>query len=236
MVLTSTGTGSILVSDTRISAEQFAELTRSPRFERLPQLTELNWALLACTPPRASLSAAREFGMSAIKSLAVASEHIRYLQGMLKTSNATLVIQNLAMRKAARALRKKEGGKIKSRSFFPQGLGRILTTPDFETILLDNETERTTKANEKAAKKAARAASKQQNVDLARQWEEIKAAHNTAIAVWEETCSKLKQQGVRAKDLPRKPKRAPKPKKQSAPVAESEDSSSSGDDSSSDSD
>ncbi|KAJ7434980.1 hypothetical protein FB451DRAFT_1183395 [Mycena latifolia] len=43
-------------------------------------------------------------------------------------------------------------------------------------------------------------------------WKEICVAHDAAVEKWAGRCLELKAGGVRAKDLPKKPKRPPKPK------------------------
>ena len=55
---------------------------------------------------------------------------------------------------------------------------------------------------------------------LEEEWKEIVRKHTEAVLEWNAECEKLRVEGVRAKDLPKKPKRAPKPK---PPVEELQD-------------
>lgn len=62
-------------------------------------------------------------------------------------------------------------------------------------------------------RKAAKAA-------LEEEWKEVVRKHIEAVLEWNTECEKLRAEGVRAKDLPKKPKQAPKPK---LPVEEPQD-------------
>jgi hypothetical protein len=68
--------------------------------------------------------------------------------------------------------------------------------------------------------KAAKAA-------IEEEWNEIVKKHNEAVVAWAAECQRLREEGVRAKDLPKKPKRPPKPKLPVEGPADDEDSATS---------
>lgn len=55
-----------------------------------------------------------------------------------------------------------------------------------------------------------RAKSRREAIEV--RWKEICEQHTANVLEWESQCKSLREAGVRAKDLPRKPKRQPKPK------------------------
>ncbi|KAF7320000.1 hypothetical protein MKEN_00783900 [Mycena kentingensis (nom. inval.)] len=91
---------------------------------------------------------------------------------------------------------------------FGDGKGRILTD---DAIIEGLERER----EQREARGAEKERRKQMRVDLGEkrrkceeEWKVIQAAHKTAVDIWKKECENAREQGVRAKDLPPKPKKA----------------------------
>jgi crotonobetainyl-CoA:carnitine CoA-transferase CaiB-like acyl-CoA transferase len=145
-----------------------------------------------------------------------------------KRANAALVVQNAHLNKLNQVLHTKENKKKSNRTMlFAEGFGCHLTN-DESIALVKGQRERWEKEAEgleqrrieRVDQKAARAV-------IEAEWKEIVQKHDEAVVEWKAECQRLRAEGVRAKDLPKKPKRHLKPKLPVEEPIDSEDEASS---------
>ncbi|KAJ7262904.1 hypothetical protein C8J57DRAFT_1231510 [Mycena rebaudengoi] len=92
------------------------------------------------------------------------------------------------------------------------GVGRHLTSKEWIQKTKDARDARDAEVTARAQKADEREAAWIAKEVLEKEWNEVKAAHELAVAVWEEECEKLLSDGSRKKDVPQKPTRLKKPK------------------------
>ncbi|KAJ7129033.1 hypothetical protein C8R43DRAFT_896956 [Mycena crocata] len=232
--LATTSSGSFLVSKDPITA---TSRLPNPVLEgpptAIPSVDVTSLELTDQDLEKMSKSELLEAARKMRQNLGVANQHIAARDGIIESSHATIVLQNVFCERQSEALNAKEQKKKSKRVALSMGgLGRHLTAPEWIA-----ETEAAQKAREdevaaKAVRAEGREAARSEKEAREKEWKAIKAAHEEAVAAWEEECADLRADGCRTKDLPKKPKR---PKKPTAPVvteppaAEEEDESSSED-------
>jgi hypothetical protein len=217
--LASTSTGSLLLSKTRLTSSY---KLMQPVLEAAPELPQPDWSLLSKTPPRAYQT--REMLEQQNQEL---TEHLRRSQKIIRAreliderQSAQLVIQHAEMTKLSQSLHEKEKRKKNDRTvLFPGGFGRHLTGDDFTQLLQEQTQRKEDEAAQKAQRIEGREAQRLARVALEAEWKETKAKHQQAVEAWRTSCEQLRQDGVRAKDLPAKPKC---PRKPQSVVAEPE--------------
>ncbi|KAJ7466318.1 hypothetical protein FB451DRAFT_1040895, partial [Mycena latifolia] len=213
--LASTLSGSFLVSKPKATHLDFGKL-KAPVLERVPDhLRPPDWGVLQRTASLPDYTRDRlETRCQGLeRELADARRLLRAHEVISEGQNAQLIVQNMAMGKMSRALFEKEKGKKSDRSvLFPGGKGRHLTAPEVIAQKRELENVKEWETTDKAAKKARRDAKKVEREQIEVAWKEICVAHDAAVEKWAGRCLELKAGGVRAKDLPKKPKRPPKPK------------------------
>ena len=101
---------------------------------------------------------------------------------------------------------------------FAKGFGWHLTHD--ESIALVRKERREKEAEELEQRRVAQVDWKAARAALEEEWKEIVQKHTEAVLEWNSKCEKLCADGVEAKDLPKKPKQAPKPK---LPIEEPQD-------------
>ena len=218
--LGATTSGSLLVSKNRISS---AYTVVVPVFENVALLPEPDWDLLnkrhdAKYQSRDSLL---QQNVALTKSLAQSKDIIRTLQLKEEHANAQLVVQNAHLNKLNQVLHTKENKKKSDRTvLFAEGFGRHLTNDESIAIIQGQKERREKEAEELEQRRVARVDRKAARAALEEEWKEIVRKHTEAVLGWNSECEKLWADGVRAKDLPKKPKRAPKPK---LPIEEPQD-------------
>ncbi|KAJ6524626.1 hypothetical protein DFH09DRAFT_937165 [Mycena vulgaris] len=153
-----------------------------------------------------------EAGKRMRQNLGLANQHIAARDGIIESSHATIVLQNIFVGKQNEALHAKENKKTTNRTKVTMnGFGRHLTSPEFieQTRLakVAREAEATAKIRKAKKRKAAKTAKEK----LEEEWKQIKEDHELAVAAWEEECQNLIGEGCRKKDLPKKPVRPKKP-------------------------
>ncbi|KAJ7679698.1 hypothetical protein B0H14DRAFT_2423113, partial [Mycena olivaceomarginata] len=138
--------------------------------------------------------------------------------GIIESSHATIVLQNVFCERQSQALHAKENKKKSGRAVLSMGgLGRHLTDPEWIAKTREAQEARDAEAVAKVQRAEGREAAKIARETRAKEWEDIKAVHEAAVAAWERDCAARHETGCRAKDLPKKPVRPKKPK---APVVE----------------
>lgn len=156
---------------------------------------------------------------------------IQARDGIIESSHATLVVQNMFVKKQSQALHAKETKKQSKRGKLSmEGRGRHLTSQEWIEKTEEMERLREEEAAAKVQRAADREVAKTAKEALRLKWEEIKADHERAVEDWKSVCQRLTEQGVKKKHHPKKPKRPLKPK---APTTSGAPDDSGDDDSSS---
>ena len=210
--LASTSSGSLLVLKAKMTSSYKIP---QPVLETVPDLPQPDWDLLGGADPRAyqSREALERQNHKLTDSLAKSRDIIRTHELIDEGRAAQLLIQNAILVKQNKALHAKENKKAEGRTkLFADGFGRHLTDPELiQTSEMERQKKREREA-EKVKRKSDREADAKARADADAQWEKIKADHEKALEEWRLECDRLKAEGARVKDLPKKPKRALKPK------------------------
>jgi hypothetical protein len=224
--LAGTSTGSFVIDKPRITS---AQVIGSPVFERPAIIPDPDWSLLQ-QPPTGSSQTKTELKEQIAKltlSLNLLRQQIAAKNSAIEGANAQLAVQAVYNSRLNEALNTKENKKENDRTkLFPQGKPRILTSDQFFAEVSESKRGReeeaaakATRAVERENKKVSRAAA-----DVA--WKSQLEVHKLAVTAWEAKCVVLWGNGMKVKDLPKKPKRPVKPK--ATVEVESEPSSSDG--------
>ena len=210
--LASTSSGSMLVSKVKMTSSYKIP---GPVLKTVPDLPRPDWALLSDSHPGTyqSRETLEQQNRQLTDSLARSRDIIRTHELIDEGRAAQLLIQNAILVKQNKALHakenKKDGGRTK---LFADGFGRHLTDPELiQTTVMERQKKLELEA-EKAKRKSDREADAIARAEADAQWEKIKADHEKALEEWKLECDRLKAEGARVKDLPKKPKRALKPK------------------------
>lgn len=208
----------MLVSKNRISSAY-----KVVAFESTPLLPEPDWTLLdrrkdTGYQSRASLL---KQNTTLTESLRCSKDIIHVHQLKEEHANAQLVVQHTHLNKLNQVLHTKENKKKSDRTvLFAEGFGRHLTSEESISLVRSQKERREDKAKELEQRRVARVDRKVAKAVIEAEWKEIMQKHDQAVLEWNAACQRLRAEGVRAKDLPKKPKRAPKPK---LPVERPED-------------
>ncbi|KAJ7825668.1 hypothetical protein B0H14DRAFT_2368858 [Mycena olivaceomarginata] len=213
--LAGTASGAFLVSKAKATHLELDRLG-APVFERIPdQLRTPDWGVLNRS------TALPDYTRDGLETRCETLEHelvdarrlLRAHQVISEGQNAQLIVQNIGMGKMKAALFEKEKGKKSDRTIlFPGGKGRHLTADEVIEQKRALENAKAQEVTDKATKKAKREAKKVEKERLEAEWKAILADHAVAVERWTERCLTLKAGGMKAKDLPKKPKRPLKPK------------------------
>ena len=218
--LGATTSGSLLVSKNRISS---AYTVAAPVFKDVALLPEPSWDLLnkRHDAKYQSRDSVLQQNAALTESLAQSKDIIRTLQLKEERANAQLVVQNAHLNKLNQVLHTKKNKKKSDRTvLFAEGFGRHLTNDESIALVQGQKERREKEAEELEQRRVARVDRKAARAALEEEWKEIVRKHTEAVLEWNSECEKLRADGVRAKDLPKKPKRAPKPK---LPIEELQD-------------
>jgi len=212
--LATTSSGSLLVSKTRMTS---AYTSTAPVFEEVPELPQPNWLLLRPDPLAQASYQTQENLEQSIKELTNSLSHsqdiIRAHELIEESRQAQLVIQHAELTKLNQSLHTQENKKRDDRTIlFPGGFGRHLTSVEFSRLLEEQNQRKTLKAAEKAHRKEIGEANKAAKAAVDAEWKERVTEHKRAVETWIAQCAALKAGGVRAKDLPVKPRCPTKPK------------------------
>ncbi|KAJ7719003.1 hypothetical protein B0H16DRAFT_1337013 [Mycena metata] len=225
--LGATASGSFLISKAPVTSLSHIA---PPVLERPQILPTPDWNLLRESHPEdietLSAQALRERVNRLTSALALSQQQLVAREGMIEAANAQLVVQNIFVGLQSEALHAKETKKSKKREkvkVFVDGKGRHLTDKEFIDSLEREKAEKAAEESAKADRAQAREDRKAAKAELEERWKRIKADHDKAVARWETECAMLAADGVRKKDLPKKPKRAKKP--ELPKVGESEEDS-----------
>ncbi|KAJ7147439.1 hypothetical protein C8R43DRAFT_890005 [Mycena crocata] len=211
--LSSTSSGSFLVGSSKVTS---ISTIPEPILEGPPSFPQPDWDHLA-DPDDAldglTRSELLEYAKGAKRDLRNAQQHIHARDGIIESSHATIVVQNLFVKKQSQALFSKESKKKTKRSKLSmEGRGRHLTGAEWMEKTAEAARAREEEAAEKIKRAGDRETAKLAKEELARQWKVIQENHERAVATWKLECDRLTAAGVKKKDLPKKPIRPLKPK------------------------
>ncbi|KAF8185614.1 hypothetical protein K438DRAFT_1765837 [Mycena galopus ATCC 62051] len=127
------------------------------------------------------------------QNLGLANQHIVARDGIIESSHATIVLQNVFCERQSEALNAKEQKKKTNHVTLSMGsLGRHLTAPEW--IAKTEEAQRLRDAENVAKVQRAedREAAQMAKEALEERWKEMKAAHEKAVVTWEAECRDLR--------------------------------------------
>ncbi|KAJ7809841.1 hypothetical protein B0H14DRAFT_2269186, partial [Mycena olivaceomarginata] len=134
------------------------------------------------------------------QNLGAANQQIAARDGIIESSHATIVLQNVFCERQRQALHAKENKKKSGRAVLSMGgLGRHLTDPEWIAKTREAQEARDAEAVAKVQRAEGREAAKIARETRAKEWEDIKAAHEAAVAAWERDCAARRETGCRPK-------------------------------------
>ncbi|CAK5276522.1 unnamed protein product [Mycena citricolor] len=136
----------------------------------------------------------------------------RIHEQMLQSAHATMILQNMTLKKTNQALHLREERATNERARLFKGQAQCLSSDDFFNEVQALNTEKENKNAEREKRKAMRKDKRTAKAALEEEWAGIKKDHAAKVAAWEQKCTDLKQTGFKKKDLPPKPKCPPKPR------------------------
>ncbi|KAF8177506.1 hypothetical protein K438DRAFT_1939026, partial [Mycena galopus ATCC 62051] len=152
------------------------------------------------------------------KQLALAHQNVTVWDNILKEANATMVFQNVGLKKMKEALHQQKAATDYARLF--KGKTQVLSSDEFTNQVKEMNAAKRVKDAGKEAKKVARQRRKKLREELEKEWAQMKEQHVAEVEAWSKTCTELLAAKTKKKDLPPKPKLDKKPQ---IPVKEDED-------------
>jgi len=132
--------------------------------------------------------------------------HIQVRDGIIKTEQAQIVLQNLHIGKLQQSLKFKEQKKeTEHTKLFPGGKGRHLTGQDFMEAVERSEEAQVAKATAQKKRKDCTAKKKAAKVKAEERWKKLLDQHALTVTNWEIECKQLTEEGVPKSHLPKKP-------------------------------
>jgi hypothetical protein len=209
--LAGTSTGSFLVDKPRITS---AQAIGSPIFEQPVVIPDPDWNLLQ--PSTRSDQTKTELEEQIAKltlSLDLSRQQIAAKNSTIESANAQLAVQAVYNSRLNEALNTKENKKENDRTkLFPQGKPRVLTSDQFFAEVSESKRGREEEAKAKATRAVERENKKASKAAADVAWKALQDVHKLAVTAWEAKCVVLRGNGMKVKDLPKKPKRPIKPK------------------------
>lgn len=133
--------------------------------------------------------------------------------GIIEGSSATMVIQNIHLRKLNGALYGQETEKTSKRTLvINTSKGQVYSEDAIHEGIFAQEEKKKAVAAEKKLKADGRAVKKDVQAKLEEEWKRIKIIHDEAMKIWKADCEKLASEGVPKKNWPKGPIRPRKPK------------------------
>ncbi|CAK5270739.1 unnamed protein product [Mycena citricolor] len=211
--LGSTSAGSLLLSTPKITSR--TNPIRSPVIQSMPsKLPAPNWNLAMPGSSKESWKTRSQLEAENEE----LKEHLKRAQAqsvikdhMLGQANATMVLQNITLKKTNEALHQQEERATNERARLFKGQAQCLSSDEFFSEVQRINKEKETRDAEKLRRKTARSDRKAAKAALDEQWVKMKADHASDVAMWDRECAELVKTGARKKDLPPKPKLPRKP-------------------------
>ncbi|CAK5266148.1 unnamed protein product [Mycena citricolor] len=130
---------------------------------------------------------------------------------MLEEVNATMVLQNITLKKTNEALHQREERATNERACMFKGQAQCLSSDEFFEEVQRMNREKQEKDAEKSKRKAVQNNRKAAKAALDKEWAQMKAVHAADVEAWGQECRELIKGGSWKKDLPVKPKLGKKP-------------------------
>ncbi|KAJ7511036.1 hypothetical protein B0H11DRAFT_1700953 [Mycena galericulata] len=220
--LGSTSAGSLLLHSPKIKSSDNPILP--PVIQNVPSaISTPNWSLSTpgtSTEPYKTRGQLEEEISVLKKELALAHQNMTVRDQIIEEGNATMVLQNLGLKKMNEALHQQEEKAATDRAKLFKGKAQCLSSDEFYQAVVDIEKGREEKEAGKEAKKVARQKKKEMREEVEKEWAAMKVRHLAAVEKWSAERSKLLEGGVKKRDLPPKPKLGKKP---SLPVVDDEE-------------
>ncbi|KAJ7195477.1 hypothetical protein GGX14DRAFT_377056 [Mycena pura] len=220
--LGSTSTGSLLLSSPKIKSYDTAIL--APVIQHVPRSIETpNWTLSTPDEPEESYKSRGRLeaeNAELRKQLALAHLNVTVRDNILEEANATMVFQNVGLKKMKEALHQQEEKAVTDRARLFKGKAQVLSSDEFTNQVKEMNTARRVKDAGKEANKVARLRKKELREEMEKEWAQMKERHVAEVEAWSQTCSELLAAKTKKKDLPPKPKLGKKPQ---VPVEEDEE-------------
>ncbi|KAF5378013.1 hypothetical protein D9757_009862 [Collybiopsis confluens] len=208
--MASTSSGSFLVSKS-----PYTSSTPFPRMLEKQPLTipAPDWGLLVKPPVYRTRQELEEENRKLVQSLANAKGYIAAFSDREETLSAQMVVQDMTLVKLNAALHAKEvkKGRKNDNEVLPNdGMGRLWSDVRILEYQKKKKADKEQELAEKEVRKQQRSSKKALKGLINAEWEAIKEKHSEDIEKWNTTCVGLKEKGVKAKDLPKKPSRETK--------------------------
>ncbi|KAJ7458280.1 hypothetical protein B0H11DRAFT_1873243 [Mycena galericulata] len=220
--LGNTSAGSLLLRSPKLTTSDNAILP--PVIQHLPSsIAKPNWSLSmpgSSKDPyktRGQLEAENE---ELRKQLALAHQNVTVRDHIIEEANATMVFQNMGLKKMNEALHEQEEKATTNRARLFKGKAQCLSSDEFYREVQALEEGRRAKVAGREANKVARQRRKGLREEVEKEWAEMKRQHAKKVETWTKECEALTEGGARKKDLLPKPKLGKKPQ---VPAAEDVD-------------
>ena len=210
--LSSTSSGSFLVSKTPLTS---STPISAPVLEAVPSLPHPDWSLAYRDPAntRKTRQALQEENELLKTHLQQAHIQSCVQDGIIEGSRATMVIQNMHLRKLNGALYGQETEKTSKRTLvIDSSKGQVYSDDAIREGIFVQEERKKALAAEKRVKADERAAKKEAQAKLEEEWKRIKIMHDEATRKWKADCDRLASEGVLKRNWPKGPTRPRKPK------------------------
>ncbi|KAJ7739784.1 hypothetical protein DFH07DRAFT_752048 [Mycena maculata] len=217
-----TSTSSLLLSALKIKSYDTAIV--APVVQHVPHsIPTPNWSLLTTEPSEGSYKTRGQLEMEIAdlrKQLLLAHRNVTVQDQILEEANATMVLQNMGLKKMNEALHQQDEKAATDHAKLFKGKAQCLSLDEFHEAVKEIEEGRKAREAGKEAKKVARQRRKELKEEVEREWAAMKEHHATEVKAWSEECSRLLGVGAQKKDLPPKPKLGKKP---AIPVVDEEE-------------
>ncbi|KAJ7431172.1 hypothetical protein B0H11DRAFT_1832381 [Mycena galericulata] len=217
--LGNTSAGSLLLRSPKLKTSDSAIL--SPVIQHFPSsIPRPDWSL---STPGSSKDSYKTRGQLEAENeqlrqqLALAHQNVTVRDQIIEEANATMVFQNMGLKKMNEALHEKEEKATTDRARLFKGKAQCLSSDEFYREVQAMEEGRRAKVAGKEANKVARQRRKELREEVEKEWAEMKRQHAKKVEKWTKECEVLTEGGARKKDLPPKPKLGKKPQ---VPAAE----------------
>ncbi|KAF8876881.1 hypothetical protein CPB84DRAFT_1736288 [Gymnopilus junonius] len=209
--LASTSSGSFLVSKVKLTSSM---PIIDPILESMPPLQAPDWTLAYQSPNSQKTRQQLQEENGVLRTnLQMAHIHVHAQDGIIEGAHATMVVQNIHLRKLNGALYAKETDKSSDRTFtIDTSKATVYTKDDIRNGIYEKQQRKAAAAAEKKSRQDARVAKKGARAKLEEEWKAIKVRHEKAVELWKLDCEKRASEGVLKKDMPKKPKLQRKPK------------------------
>ncbi|KAJ7722617.1 hypothetical protein B0H16DRAFT_348353, partial [Mycena metata] len=211
--LGSTSTGSLLLSSPKIKSYDTSII--APVIQHVPRSIKApDWTLLASDGAEEGYKSRNQLEneIAALqKQLALARQNVVVRDNIIEEANATMIFQNVGLKKMKEALHQQEEKAATDRARLFKGRAQVLSSDEFTNQVKDMNTAKKLKDAGKEAKRVARERKKELREELEKEWAQMKERHVAAVEIWSQECSELLAAKTKKKDLPPKPKLGKKP-------------------------